>query len=590
MITIKTLKMRNFLSIGNQMQIINFNRKELVLVLGENLDLGGEELGQRNGSGKTSLLNALSYALYGWALSNIKKEHLINTTNKKNMEVTLDFESNGVNYRIVRGRKPNILEFYYGGVKFEDSKVTEDAAQGDSRETQQEIEKVIGMSQDMFCQIVAINTYTVPFLLQPIKDQRTIIEQLLGITLLSEKAEKLKESIKEIRGYLTKEEMRINAVDNANKKIRTQIESLKEKQIAWNTKKNTDIRHLTIQIDSLEQFDIENELKLHADWKAYKTNVSILEDYQKRLNQYKKEHDKEKKTLAGLIQNLIDLKSKHCHACKQEIHTDMHESMLLEFNNKKNTTEQDIAELESSMTTLGVNIESFPIPIPPSNKKYESLNDAHDHKNKLMLLHQQREQKKQENDPYQEQIESLTNTALEEIDLTTMNSLSKFIEHQEFLHKLLINKDSFIRKSIIEQNLNYLNARLNHYLFILGLPHDVSFKNDLSVDISELGKELSAGNLSRGELNRLCLGLNFSFRDVWENLFQQINLIFVDENMDNGMDSGGTESAVKLLRDMSRERGKDVWVISHKEEIISKANTICRVVKSNGFTTFNIEN
>ena len=206
-----------------------------------------------------------------------------------------------------------------------------------------------------------------------------------------------------------------------------------------------------------------------------------------------------------------------------------------------------------------------------------------------MLLHQQYEQKLHEIDPYQDQIDAMQNSALQEIDLTSMNALAKFSEHQEFLLKLLTNKDSFIRKKIIEQNLSYLNSRLHYYLNALCLPHEVIFENDLTVSISEFGRDLSPGNLSRGEMERLSLGLSFAFRDVWENLYQKINLIFCDEKLDNGLDSNGVNNAVKLLRAMNREQGRDVWIISHREEIVNKVNIVCRAVKENGFTSFNME-
>jgi len=110
-IKIKNLTLRNFLSIGNNTQAINLNRGEFILVLGENLDLGGEDAGSRNGCGKTTILNAVSYALFSWPISDIKKEHLVNTTNGKNMVVTIDFESNNKSYRIVRGLKPVFWNF-----------------------------------------------------------------------------------------------------------------------------------------------------------------------------------------------------------------------------------------------------------------------------------------------------------------------------------------------------------------------------------------------------------------------------------------------------------------------------------------------
>ena len=160
------------MSVGNATQGIDFDRRDLTLVLGENLDLGGDDSGARNGTGKTTIINALSYALYGQALTNIKKDNLINKTNNKHMLVTIDFEHNNQSYRIERGRKPNILKFYINN-REQESK--DDNSQGDSRETQHDIEKLLNMSHDMFKHVVALNTYTEPFLSLRANDQRAII-------------------------------------------------------------------------------------------------------------------------------------------------------------------------------------------------------------------------------------------------------------------------------------------------------------------------------------------------------------------------------------------------------------------------------
>jgi DNA repair exonuclease SbcCD ATPase subunit len=151
---------------------------------------------------------------------------------------------------------------------------------------------------------------------------------------------------------------------------------------------------------------------------------------------------------------------------------------------------------------------------------------------------------------------------------------------------LLTSKDSFIRKRIIDQNLSYLNGRLSHYLDKIGLPHTVTFLNDLTVDIQELGRELDFDNLSRGERNRLILSLSWAFRDVWESLYQPVNLLFVDELMDSGMDQMGTDSALAILKKMSREANKSIWLVSHKDELSSRVNNVLRVVKENGYTTY----
>src|SRR6056300_353560 len=190
---IKDLTVKNFMSVGNQTQAVDFSNRQLTLVLGENLDQGGDDSGSRNGTGKTTIINALSYALYGTALTNIKRNNLINKTNSKGMLVTLTFEKDNQDYRIERGRSPNVLKFFINNQEQDLS----DESQGDSRKTQEDINTLLGMSHDMFKNIVALNTYSEPFLSMRANDQRAIIEQLLGITILTEKAESLKERIKE---------------------------------------------------------------------------------------------------------------------------------------------------------------------------------------------------------------------------------------------------------------------------------------------------------------------------------------------------------------------------------------------------------
>ena len=175
---------------------------------------------------------------------------------------------------------------------------------------------------------------------------------------------------------------------------------------------------------------------------------------------------------------------------------------------------------------------------------------------------------------------------MQELDYSAINDLTNFKDHQEFLMKLLTNKDSFIRKKIIDQNLAYLNNRLTYYLDKLGLPHQVVFQNDLNVEITQLGQDLDFDNLSRGERNRLILGMSFAFRDVWESLYQNINLLFIDELIDSGMDTAGVEGSLAVLKKMGRERSKNVFLISHKDELIGRVNHLMKVVKENGFTSY----
>ena len=583
MLKIKTLSVRNFMSVGNATQGIDFDRKDLTLVLGENLDLGGDDSGARNGTGKTTIINALSYALFGSALTNIKKDNLINKTNNKHMLVTIDFEVDNVLYRIERGRKPNILKFY---INNQEQEIKDDNSQGDSRETQAEIERLIKLSHDMFKHVIALNTYTEAFLSLRANDQRTIIEQLLGITLLSEKAETLKEQIKTTKDTIQQEEFRIKAVQDANKRIQDQIDALIRRQTLWQQKKDKDIADFQTAYNQLAELDIEKELAAHKNLSIYNDKIQAQKDYNTKLTSLKKELTKEQKNWATLDSEISTLKEHKCYACGQAFHDNQYASVLSEKQKLLIESQSVIDRLYSEIATL----ESNPIFVPSKPITfYENESDAFEHRSSMGTVLTQLNTKQAEIDPYEDQINDMRTKALEEVTYDLINELTKIRDHQEFLLKLLTNKDSFIRKRIIDQNLSHLNARLSYYLDKIGLPHSVKFLNDLTVSIEEYGRELDFDNLSRGERNRLILSLSWAFRDVWESLYNQINLLFIDELVDSGMDASGVENALAILKKMSREGNRSVWLVSHKDELASRVNNILTVVKENGFTTYNTD-
>ena len=218
---------------------------------------------------------------------------------------------------------------------------------------------------------------------------------------------------------------------------------------------------------------------------------------------------------------------------------------------------------------------------------YDTEAQAIKHNSQLINLLEQITKQYESTSPYLDQISEMETHALQEINFDSINKLTKVLEHQKFLLDILTNKDSFVRKKIVEQNLSYLNLRLTNYLDKIGLPHQVVFKNDMTVEITELGRELDFGNLSRGEANRLILGLSFAFRDVWENLYQPINTLFIDELIDSGLDTMGVENSIAILKDMSRRRQKSIWLVSHREELAGRVPNILKVIKEGGYTSYN---
>jgi DNA repair exonuclease SbcCD ATPase subunit len=689
MIQIKNLTVKNFMSVGAATQGIDFDRSDLTLVLGENLDLGGD--GSRNGTGKTTIINALSYALYGQALSNIRKDNLVNKTNGKNMLVSLDFSVNGQEYRIERGRKPNVLRFYINN----EHKAAEDEAQGDSRETQDAIERVMNMSHDMFRHVLALNTYTEPFLSLKANDQRTIIEQLLGITLLSERADAIKELNRQTKDAIQSEEFRIRAVQEANKRIEEQIESLRRRQVLWQKKYDSDVAYLVGQYDDLAKIDIDLELLSHKDlvvwstrkqqqdaytaligrqtaWKqkqlkdiselestynklshidiaaelqahidlaSYIQRAKDIADLEKLIARCVADEVKEQKVINKLKVEIEELKNHKCYACGQDFHDASHETVLatkekalqeaalqaLATNTQwiENTdalsklgelgtqpvthyrTETEAIRHSSELENIQHKIDAKRAETDPYAEQlaehtpvevggqpvthYDTEAQAVEHRSRMNTLLTQIATKGEEKDPYTEQITEMQQQALQTVSYDALNDLTRVQDHQDFLLKLLTSKDSFVRKKIIDQNLSYLNARLTHYLDRIGLPHTVKFQNDLTVSIEELGRELDFDNLSRGERNRLILSMSWAFRDVWESLYSPINLLFIDELIDNGLDTQGVENALALLKKMSRERHKSIWLVSHRDELAGRVENILKVIKENGFTSYNTD-
>jgi DNA repair exonuclease SbcCD ATPase subunit len=417
-------------------------------------------------------------------------------------------------------------------------------------------------------------------------EQRVIIEQLLGITLLSEKAEHLKELIKQTKDSIYQENADIEATKKSNEKIQQSIDSLFTRQNAWHSQHATEVEKIARAIIELENVDIEAELQAHAQLKTYTEQAAKLKSLNKERATLESATAQAERSVKKYASELAALDGKKCHACEQDLHDHKHEEMsatatkhLEEAQNYADKVAKDLGKITKEIADIG---EATARP----DTYYDTVEQALKHQNNLKTLETQLTVKDGESDPYQEQIDELTDTALQEITWDKVNELNTLKEHQEFLLKLLTSKDSFIRKKIIDQNLAYLNNRLTYYLDKMGLPHTVTFQNDLTVEIMQLGQDLDFDNLSRGERNRLILSLSWAFRDVWESLYQQINLLFIDELIDNGLDASGVEGALAVLKKIARERKKNIFLISHKDELIGRVNNVLKVIKENGFTYY----
>jgi chromosome segregation ATPase len=339
----------------------------------------------------------------------------------------------------------------------------------------------------------------------------------------------------------------------------------------------------------LEHIDIDREVQAHRDLEAFHRKKLEIDTCNRNLRAAEADAAKLQKDHHKVQTDLSALADHRCHACGQQIHDDRQDEIEREktatldrIDQELKTKLSEIEEYRNELDDLG-ELGTAP------RVFYDSLEQALNHKNSLDGLRKDLVNRQNESDPYTEQIQDMQNQALQIVTYDALNELTRLQEHQDFLLKLLTNKDSFIRKKIIEQNLSYLNNRLTHYLDRIGLPHQVIFQNDLSVEITELGRDLDFDNLSRGERNRLILSMSWAFRDVWESLYSPINVLFIDELVDSGMDTQGVENSLAHLKKMSRERHKSIWLVSHRDELAGRVENILRVIKENGFTSYNTD-
>lgn len=761
MIKLTKLSIRNFMSFGNVPQVLDLSEFPMTLIQGINRDKTDNEpeseidienasssLSEKpsNGSGKSSILSALNYVIFGESIANkIKKSNLVNKINKKNLEVSLEFEKDGTQYRIERGRSPEYLRFFVNG---------EDLAQGENKDTQEDINKAIGMSPDLFYQICLMTASAPTFMEMNAAGQREIIEQLLGVQILTDKAEKLKEKVKEVKQIIATEEVRLATVKSANDEIikRNEIQKADyqnklneyeanrnkkveeyekgykvlaevdiEKEIEnhkfnesvnqiiadnakitsdknENTKKldslNINLTNIKNSLESLSKINIEEEIKKHKEIeiiqeKNKEVSTKILEESNKlndvdrqlievshtltnlaqqnigitnETKQLNEKIESENKIIKDNEENLKKIENNTCPTCGAKLtgeNTKLSEKYIESIkvsNEKISGFRNQIAEndnklkeikdridvqkkLESSITENKTTISKGITELQGKIIKdlpsvyYKDIKDVYEHQNKINLLNSEIEKtnkdieeinkviaglvvkpvpekvktfyetmqqamvhsetmknmqeqidkiKKEEN-PYTELLKKCEKVELMPYDESLKKSSEDDLNHLDFLVKLLTNKDSFVRKKIVEQNLAYLNLKIKNYLQMMGSLHVVIFNPDLSFDITKFGESFDFAGLSRGEKTSVILALNFAFRDLYELINEPINVMFVDELIDNGLDKYSASNVISILQKYS-EQNKNIFVVSHRKDIQARMNRILTVVMELGFS------
>ncbi len=639
-ITFKTLSIRNFLSFGNNIAVIPLDRQSSVLIEGINLDNTNNGY-QSNGTGKSSILNAVVYALYDTPVSNINKDNLVNNINGKHMEVTIEFTKNDIHYKVRRERKMksgaagnNAYLFINGEDRTEAGKVNE------------QILKILGIPYELFVRIVVFTASLQSFLDLKTSDQVYFTEELFGITTLSDKAETLKSHIKQNEQDILIQKAKIDTLEKEHDRHVQQIDNIKKHIATWETNHVQAIKQAKLSlleseqtydntIESAEQqvakftkeYDSMDHTANFDDLKLKRKQLDELVTIKATTSNTISKTSTELKSINSSIeknnikinefhQEIVQLEQHTCPYCHQDYQDAIdklvfvkEEISKLEITNKQlnldiekleqqlETTTLEYAAIQDQISELSnvptftqiADMEYAPVKLKQQlDQSVKTLADLKSPNNPYITLINNNTQAltelTNEINPYIELYDELIAVDLDVIDYSRINELTKELEHQKLLLKLLTKKDSFIRKAILNKSIPFLNSCLQHYLSNMDLLHKIEFTHELSVNISLVGRSLNFGNLSAGQRARVNLALSLAFRDVLQLTHSSINLWMLDEILDIGLDNIGVQSAIKLIKRKSKEAKNSLFVISHRDECKDIFDNVLTVEMKKGFS------
>jgi DNA repair exonuclease SbcCD ATPase subunit len=566
MIFFKSLKFKNFLSTGNYFTEIKFDEAPNTLVVGT------------NGAGKSTMLDALCFVLFGKAFRNINKPQLINSINQKDCIVECFFTIGKKEYRIVRGIKPGIFEIYLNG-----EILNQEAA---SRDYQEILEKqILKLNYKSFTQIVILGSASfTPFMQLSAADRRAIIEELLDIQIFSTMNSLLKEKVSLNKDEITENKFAIELAEQNYENQKTQIEKLKQN----NENKVKEYENEIASSDSLVQ-------TLHVEVDRLTSNVSTLTEQISGKSEVENKVKKLNKLESQIETNLSKFRrdihffeaNDNCPTCRQTIAMEFKETELSSITNKVKECEHGLSQLETKLLQeqdkLNA-ISEFQKQIQQLNIQIVQKNTTITETNKYIGKIRKEIQALKDNKTNLD----LENTKLKELEdkLTELNSQKKKLieEKAEYEVASILLKDTGIKTKIVKQYLPVINKLVNKYLatldFFVNFNLDESFKETIK---SRHRDEFSYASFSEGEKQRIDMALMLTWRAVAKmKNSTNTNLLILDEVFDSSLDANGTEYLMNLLHILE---DVNLFVISHKGDILQdKFRNVIRFDKVNNFS------
>ena len=544
MITFTMVRYRNILSTGNAWTTIELNRNKSTLIIGE------------NGAGKSTILDAISFALYGKAFRKINKPQLMNSINQRDLMVEVYFTSNGTEFIIKRGMKPTIFEIWKNG-----ELLNQDAS---ARDYQAYLEEnVLKMNYKSFGQVVVLGSSTfVPFMQLPAFHRREVIEDLLDIQIFSTMSNLLKEKVNLNKAGLVDVKYQIDIVKNkieSAKEHNDSIRRLKEDEVARIKQKMRE------QIEFIEGEESRSE-ELDEEITALIGTISDKTDVKSKFDQFK--------TLKADLNSKIvtlhkDVKFYHAHdncpTCRQGIEHDFKVSTLDEKRGKISEIENAILVLDGKIEKVSTRIEK----ISSVETELHQLNlNRTEHSANIRIAKSTLIGLKKELDEAEKDVGEIDTSKIasfkEELRSHTdkQKSLSEDKETLAVVGSML--KDGGIKTRIIKQYVPIMNKLINKYLaameFFVDFQLDENFNEKI---LSRFRDEFSYASFSEGEKLRIDLALMFTWRAV-SRLRNSVttNLLIMDEVLDGSLDQAGTDEFLKIVNEITAD--SNVFIISHK--------------------------
>ena len=550
MITFQTLTYKNFLSTGNNPITIQLNKSPSTLIVGT------------NGTGKSTILDALSFVLFGKAHRNVNKPGLINSVNKKLCEVTVEFETAGHQFKVVRGVHPQTFEVYQNGKMIDQ--------QTNVRDYQKFLEQnILKLNWKSFHQIVVLGSSSfVPFMQLKAHDRRDVIEDLLDISVFSKMKVILRERSSKARALAKESKAKVEA---QNDKITYQKKHLNQLQTINEEAKQSYDEEIKDCQDKLKKFKAELETYPYG----LEQKLKSLRDIKDDLNSKKGECNHVMKELVGtakFFENHDD-----CPKCTQPINPQLKNAMLIEVKEQAKKTQKEVDNNEAKYNSTSLLIEQARDDINSMVETNRNINWATD---RISDLTNKKVAEVDIATPTQE----LVDMGYDLIDMQdTFNQANSELLYNDVASEML--KDTGIRTKIIREYLPVMNALINKYLQVLEF--FVSFHLDESFEESIKSRHRDTfvyDNFSEGEKMRIDLSLLFAWRQIAKmKNSTNTNLLILDETFDSSLDEDGVDNLMKILKTL--DKGTNTFIISHKPDMLeSKLQDKIVFIKKNNFS------